>query len=70
MRRRHDGLKGLQWKEADLRRRAKSDPGRLALAVRLRRETMMTIEQIADRLQMGSRKSVAPKLHFWRKANE
>ena len=41
-----------------------------ALAARLRRETRLTRQQIADRLQMGSRKSVAPKLHAWRKANE
>jgi REP element-mobilizing transposase RayT len=63
-------LNGLQWKEADLSSRAKSDPGKLALAARLRRETTMTIQEIADRLQMGSRKSVAPKLQVWRKDNE
>ena len=40
-----------------------NDPGKLALEARLRRETTMTIQEIADRLQMGSRKSVAPKLH-------
>jgi hypothetical protein len=28
------------------------------------------VEEIADRLQMGTRKSVAPKLHAWRIANE
>jgi len=63
-------LKRLRWKEADLSRRAKSDPGKLALAARLRRETTRTIEQIASRLRMGSRKSVAPKLRAWRKDNE
>lgn len=63
-------LKRLRWKAADVSRRAKSDPGKLALAARLRRETTMTIQEIADRLQMGSRKSIAPKLHAWRKANE
>ena len=63
-------LKRLRWKEADLSRRAKSDPGKLALAARLRRETTLTIEQIARRLRMGSGKSVVPKLHAWRKANE
>jgi hypothetical protein len=36
----------------------------------LRRETTMTLQEIADRLEMGSRKSMAPKLHAWRKANE
>lgn len=63
-------LKALGWKQGDLGRRAKSDRGKLALAARLRRETTLTIAQIADRLQMGSRKSVAPKLHIWMKANE
>ncbi len=63
-------LKRLRWKEVDLSRRPKSDPGKLALAARLRRETTLTVEQIADRLRMGSRKSVAPKLHAWTKANE
>ncbi len=51
-------LKRGRWKEADLSRRAKSDPGKLALAARLRRETTLTIEEMADRLQMGSRQSV------------
>jgi hypothetical protein len=54
----------------DLSRQAKSDPGKLASAARLRRETTLTIQEIADRLQMASRKSVAPKLHAWRKADE
>jgi len=63
-------LKRLRWNEGDLIRRAKSDPGKLAMAARLRRETTQTIEQIAVRLRMGSRKSVAPKLHAWRKDNE
>lgn len=62
-------LKRLRWKETDLSRRAKSDVGKLALAARLRRETTLTIEEIAKRLQMGSRKSVAPRLHAWTKAN-
>jgi REP element-mobilizing transposase RayT len=60
----------LRWKEADLRQGAKVGPGKLALAARLRRETTLTIQQIADRLRMGSRKSVGPKLHAWRKSNE
>ncbi len=36
----------------------------------LRRETTLTVEQIAGRLHKGSRKSVGPKLHAWRKSNE
>ena len=61
---------GMRWKEADLRRRPKGDPGKLSLAARLRRETALTVEEIAGRLAMGSRKSLAPKLHAWMRANE
>ncbi|MEI7732421.1 MAG: hypothetical protein WCO56_22815 [Verrucomicrobiota bacterium] len=46
-------LKRLKWKEADLERRHKSDPAKLALAVRLRRETTLTIKWIAARLHLG-----------------
>jgi hypothetical protein len=42
----------------------------MALAVRLRKETTLTIAEIARRLQMGSRKSTGPKIHQWRKAHE
>jgi hypothetical protein len=56
-------LKRLRWKQTDLKRRAKSNPSKLALAARLRRETTVTIQERADQLQMGSRKSMAPKLH-------
>jgi hypothetical protein len=60
----------LRWKEDEWSRRAKNDPHKPALAARLRRETTLTMAQIAERLLMGSRKSVAPKLHAWRKAHE
>ena len=63
-------LKRLRWSQADLSHRAKNDPGKLALASRQRRETTLTVQEIADRLWMGSRKSVAPKLHAWMKAHE
>ena len=49
---------------------ATAGPGKLAMAARSRRETTLTIQQIADRLRMGSRKSLGPKLHAWRKSNE
>ena len=60
----------LGWKEGDLSQGAKISPGKLALAAQLRKETTLTIQQIANRLCMGSRKSVAPKLHIWRRSNE
>jgi hypothetical protein len=45
-------------------------PHKLALAARLRRETTLAIALITEQLRMGSRKSVAPKLHSWRKDHE
>ncbi len=58
-------LKRQGWSEAQLRQRRKSDPMKLALAARLRRETILTVGWIAQRLEMGTRKSAASKLHHW-----
>ena len=49
-----EGLKRLGWKEADLAARAKGDPEKLKLAVRLRAETTVTVKWIAQRLGMGA----------------
>jgi hypothetical protein len=62
-------LRELGWKEAHLSQGAKVDANKLALAARLRRETTLTIQEIADRLHMGSRKNVGPKLHAWKRSN-
>jgi hypothetical protein len=43
-------LKGLKWKEEDLNKQSKGDPARLATAAGLRRESTLTIRQIAQRL--------------------
>jgi len=63
-------LRRLGWKEAELERRPKSDAGKMALAARLRRETTLSIGEIAQRLHMGSRKTLSSKLHHWRKTHE
>jgi len=42
------------WEEADLRARPKGDDQKAAMALRLRRETPMTRQWIADRLCIGS----------------
>ena len=63
-------LKRLGWKEDELSRRRKSDPCKLAMAARLRRETTLTMSQVAERLRMGSWKSLNAKLNHWRKENE
>jgi len=55
----------LGWTDAQLRERRKSDPAKLALAARLRRETTLTVGWIAQRLHLGTRKSAAVKLHRW-----
>jgi hypothetical protein len=55
----------LGWTEAQLVERRKSDPAKLALAARLRRETTLTVGWIAQRLHLGTRKSAAVKLHRW-----
>jgi len=60
-------LERLGWTEAQLRERRKSDPAKLAMAARLRRETTLTVGWIAARLRLGTRKSAASKLHGWSK---
>ncbi|MBU6400742.1 MAG: transposase [Verrucomicrobia bacterium] len=63
-------LKRRRWTEADLNERAKSDPAKLALAARVRRETTLTIRWIAGRLHLGSWKSLNAKLHRWKRTGE
>jgi hypothetical protein len=36
-------LRRRRWKEADLRRRAKGDPGKVALASKLRQQTTLPL---------------------------
>jgi hypothetical protein len=47
-------LKRRHWTEAELGRRAKGDAGKVAMAVRLRAESAVTVKWIAARLQMGT----------------
>lgn len=58
-------MKRKGWKEPELRRRSKSDPGKLAMAARLRRETTLPIKWIAARLHLGTSKSANSNLHRW-----
>ena len=46
------------------------ESGQGALASKLRQETTLTLGEIAQRLQMGSKKSLSAKLHQWRKTHE
>ena len=61
-------LKRRHWREEDLGRRAKGDAVKVALAVRLREETVMTVKWIAERLQMGAPGYVNLLLYRRRKA--
>jgi putative transposase len=51
------------WHKSDLLRRARSDPIKLDLAARLRRETTLSIKAIAAMAQLGSSKAANAKLH-------
>ncbi len=61
-------LKRRRWGEEDLGWRAKGDTVKVALAARLRAETVMTVKWIAERLQMGSPGYVNLLLYRRRKA--
>ena len=53
------------WPESELATRRRSDPGKLAIAARLRSETTLPIKWIAARVQIGTAKgakSVLPHL--------
>jgi hypothetical protein len=47
-------LKRRKWEEANLMKRRKGDPEKVKMALRLRRESIMTLKWIAQRLHMGS----------------
>jgi hypothetical protein len=47
-------LRRLGWQEAELASRRKRDPEKLEIAVRLRKETTLSVKEIAARLQLGT----------------
>ena len=55
----------LGWSRAELAGRRKSDPDKLALAARLRKETTLSIKGIAARVYLGTSKSANARLHQW-----
>jgi hypothetical protein len=62
-------LKRLKWKETDLAEMPKTHLEKVAMAGRLRRETTLTIREIAQRLHMGSWKSLNNRLYLAGKKN-
>ncbi len=63
-------LQRLGWTEGDLDKRHKSDPGKLALAARLRRETTLPLKWITVRLRMGTWKSANARMRTWKRIHE
>ena len=55
-----------RWKAGELERRAKGDLEKVKMAQRLREETMVTMEWIAERLAMGSVGYVNNRLYLFR----
>jgi putative transposase len=58
------------WKAAELRARPKGEAEKVALAARLRAETMMTVGWIAGRLGMGTRGYLNHRLYRRRKSRK
>ena len=56
-------LQRLGWSGRDLIMRRKNDPDKLALAVRLRRETTLSIKAIAARVHLGTPNTANMRLH-------
>ncbi|MCP5519237.1 MAG: hypothetical protein H7A45_18485 [Verrucomicrobiales bacterium] len=63
-------LQRLGWTRAELEKRNRTAPEKLELAARLRRETTLTIKEIAQRLHRGSWKSATPRLHSLKQKRE
>ncbi len=63
-------LRRLGWNRRELALRRKSDPGKLTMAARLRRETTLSLKAIAARVGLGTSKSANARLHEWMKRNQ
>ena len=59
----------LGWNSGELMARRRSDPGKLTIAERLRKETTLSIIAIASRVYLGTSKSANARLHSWMKQN-
>jgi REP element-mobilizing transposase RayT len=62
-------LRRRKWTEATLGERSKGDREKVKMAARLRKETLVTVAWIAQRLQMGSVANVNTLLYRWRQKN-
>jgi hypothetical protein len=60
-------LRRQGWTQATLGQQAKGHPQKVKIAMRLRKETLVTVAWIAERLRMGSVANVNTLLYHWRK---
>ena len=61
-----EALKRRKWRAGDLAARAKGDLSKVAIAARVRAETVVTVKWIAERLGMGTAGYLNNRLHRWR----
>ena len=54
-----------RWTEQDLEARRKSDPGKLSIAARLRKETTLSIKAIAGLVHLDTSKGANTNPHRW-----
>jgi REP element-mobilizing transposase RayT len=59
-----EALKRLSWQPEELDRRRKGAPEKVHIALRLRRETTMTLSWIAERLRMGTKTHLSHLLYW------
>ena len=63
-------LARLGWKEEELVRQRKNAPEKLAIAARLRKETILPLKSIAARVGLGTSKGANRNLHAWMQQTE
>jgi hypothetical protein len=56
-------LQRLGWSESELMLRRRNDPDKMGIAVRLRRETTLSIKAIAARVHLGTSNTANARLH-------
>jgi len=59
----------LAWTETELAGRRKSDPAKLAMAARPRKETTLSLKAIASRVHLGAAKGAITNGHKWMRAS-
>ena len=63
-------LARLGWQEEQLVRQRKNAPENLAIAARVRKETILPIKSIAVRVGLGTSKGANRNLHAWMQQTE